>query len=217
MVQKFKSSRVQKSETTGIASMRRLSFLFLLSVVLNSFFFSCACAEWETTPGELFWMDVPEGWEWQADAGHATITSPTGHQVIRIVFLKTEGLKTEEAARPRVDEAREAKRHELAERGGKSILKVERKVDGVYGLQTGFLVPGAEGLNQATSIVFWHAGYLFDVYFEAPREFLRMKMEAIVDTLKFEDPRVDFPVDKSESLRYDEGMTAQGSLKGEDV
>jgi hypothetical protein len=163
----------------------------LLFLIFLSLFFLCLSpvfAEWKTTPAELFWVDVPEGWAWQSDAGSATITNPTGRQVVHIVFSKTEGLASEEQARRRVEEAREARRYELADRGAKSILKIERKVDGVYGLQTGFLVPGADGLNQATSIVFWHDGYLFDVYFEAPREFLRMKMEAIMDTLRFQKP-----------------------------
>lgn len=160
-----------------------LSILFSFFYLLPSSF-----AEWKAAPGDLFWIDVPDGWSWQSDAASATITSPTGHQVVHIRYSKTEGLDTEEEARARVDEAREARRYELADRGGKTILKVERKVDGVYGLQTGFLVPTREALNQATSIVFWHGGYLFDVYFEAPREFLRMKMESIMDTLRFQEP-----------------------------
>jgi len=68
------------------------------------------------------------------------------------------------------------------------VMRAERRIDGVFALQTGFLILSSGGMRQATSLVFFHKGYLFDVYLEAPREVFRIEMERIVDTWRFEKP-----------------------------
>jgi len=134
----------------------------------------------------LFWLDVPQEWLWTQEKGQVVLSELNGSGRIEIRFEKVEGF--EGSARDLVSEARDDRRREVADRHGKSVMRIERRVDGVFALQTGFLISTDRGIQQATSIVFFHKGYLFDVYFEAPREVFRIEMERIVDTWSFEKP-----------------------------
>ncbi len=134
----------------------------------------------------LFWLDVPDGWLWTQEKGQVTVSELDGSGKILIRYEKVEGFVG--SGRDLVFEARDDRRREVAGRRGKSVMKVERRIDGVFALQTGFLILTRGGMWQATSFVFFHKGYLFDVYFEAPREIFRLEMEKIVDTWRFEKP-----------------------------
>jgi|GEM_PF-2394424 len=134
----------------------------------------------------LFWLDVPQGWIWTEEKGQVTVSEFDGSGRILIRFEKVEG--PEDSGHDLVYEARDDRRREVAGRNGKSVMRVERRIDGVFALQTGFLILTGQGVRQATSFVFFHKGYLFDIYFEAPREIFRLEMERIVDTWSFEKP-----------------------------
>lgn len=141
----------------------------------------------------LFWIDVPEGWQWNEDSDGAAVMNPVGSRGIRIDFNVIEGINDDAAAMELISNAVAAKEYELASRNGKTILKVDRKIGGVFAVQRGFIISTPDGMRQATAIVFFHNRHLFNIYFEAPREFQRVEMEAITDTIQFEAPK---PEDK---------------------
>lgn len=137
----------------------------------------------------LFWMDVPQGWQWYEDNGGVTVVNPTGNHAIRIDIEARDGIRIDEDAKQLVRDAMAAKIQEVALHNGKAVLKTQRKVDGVFSLQSGFIISASDGMRQATAVIFFHGRYLFNIYFEASREFQRLEMEAIVDTIKFEPPK----------------------------
>ncbi|MGE5280023.1 MAG: hypothetical protein ACM3L6_04690 [Deltaproteobacteria bacterium] len=161
---------------------------------------SCVRAEMRGESAGLFWIDVPEGWVWTQEPGRVTIAEFNGSDRIVIRFAPVENVADAAAARQLVFDAREDRRREVVARHGKSVMRVERHMDGVFALQTGFLLFTPEGMRQATSIVFFSKGHLFDVYFEAPREVFRLEMEKIIETWRFTEP----PAEKSED---DDGET----------
>ncbi len=147
----------------------------------------------------LFWLDLPEAWLWTEEAGQVLVSELNGSGRILIRFEKVEGF--EGSGRDLVFEARDDRRREVAGRRGKSVLRVERRVDGVFALQTGFLIFTDRGMRQATSLAFFHKGYLFDIYFEASREIFRIEMEKIVDTWRFEKPEEPEEEDETKETR----------------
>jgi hypothetical protein len=175
-------------------------FYSLFSVLL---LFPCVIfAEYKAQAKELFWIDVPEGWTFSEDASIVLLVNPSATEQLYIRF--NPAAETGGDPKGSLAGARDEKRREVAERGGKSVMKVERKVDGEVALQTGFLIPSARGLLQATSVFFIHNGRLFDVYFEAPHEFQRLEMEAVLDTLRFqkpEPPKKETPSDEKPRAR----------------
>lgn len=142
---------------------------------------------------ELFWIDVPEDWQWLEDRDGVTLTSPNGRPSARIDFVSTDGVTNAREARELLRGAMAQRVDEVATRNGKPILKVERRLGGVFALQTGFIISTPDGMRQSTAIVFFHEGYLFNIYFEAWREFQRLEMEKIVDTMVFEAPKEKEP------------------------
>jgi len=138
--------------------------------------------------GELFWLDVPEGWAWAEEEGGVTLSEIDGSGEITIRFEEVEGIKDPIAARELTYGARDDRRYEVAERNGKSVMKRERRLDGVFTLHTSFLIFTPQGMRQATSLVSFNKGHLFDIYFEATHEVFRLEMEKIVDTWSFEKP-----------------------------
>lgn len=175
-------------------------FYFLFSILFFSS--SAAFAEYKAQGKELFWIDVPEGWTFSEDASTVLLVNPSETEQLYIRFKPAAG--TNGDPKDFLTGARDEKRREVAERGGKSVMKVERKVDGEVALQTGFLIPSDRGLLQATSVFFLHNGRLFDVYFEAPHEFQRLEMEAVLDTLRFqkpEPPKKETPGDEKPHAR----------------
>ena len=137
----------------------------------------------------LFWVDVPLGWQWREDAEGVSLVSPGGRRTMRIDAQAQEGIDTEEGAKALVEQAMAAKIREIVSMNGKTVAKRERRVDGVFALQTGFLLPASEEIHQATAIFFYAKKYLFCVYLEASREPLRLEMEEIADTIRFEPPK----------------------------
>jgi hypothetical protein len=166
--------------------MWKREHIYFLLFAINLLFCGFASAEYKAQAKELFWIDVPKGWTMSEDPSTVLLVNPTQTEQVYIRFKPIEGV----AADPKdfLTSVRDEKRREVAGRGGKSVMKVERKVDGAYALQTGFLIPSDRGLLQATSVFFVHDGRLFDVYFEATHEFQRLEMEAVMDTFRFKKP-----------------------------
>ena len=181
--------------------------LFLTAVVAAP-----ACAEWRGQADGLFWLDVPDTWIWTEEKGGVTVSELDGSDKIAIRFEKIQG--AEGSGRDLVTQARDDRRRKVAERNGKSVTKVERRIDGVFALQTGFLISTSEGMRQATSVVFFNKGCLFDIYFEAPHEIFRLEMEKIIDTWRFEKP--EEPKEEDEKAAGSEGPDTR-SQGGEDV
>jgi len=143
----------------------------------------------------LFWIDVPQGWQWNEDEDGVTIMNPVGSRGIRINLKAIEGINDDAAVMELISDTAAVKVYELVSKNGKTVLEVDRKIGGVFALQRGFIISTPNGMRQATAIVFFHNKHLFNVYIEAPREFQRVEMEAIVDTIKFEAPE---PEDKKD-------------------
>jgi hypothetical protein len=188
-----------------------------LSILFGAFFLTAvaaaqASAEWRGQADGLFWLDMPDGWIWTEEKGGVTVSELDGSDTIAVRFEKIQG--AEGSGRDLVTQAWENRRREVAERNGKSVMKVERRIDGVFALQTGFLISTSAGIRQATSVVFFNKGYLFDIYFDAPREIFRLEMEKIVDTWRFEKP--EEPKEKDETAAASESPDAQPQ-GGEDV
>lgn len=146
-------------------------------------------AEIQRQKDGLFWIDVPKGWQWSEDSDSVIVMNPVGSRGIRIDFNVIEGINDDSAVTELIDKTIAAKVYELASRNGKAILKVDRKIGGVFAVQRGFIISTPDGMMQATAIVFFHNRHLFNIYFEAPREFQRIEMEAIADTIQFEAPK----------------------------
>ena len=146
-------------------------------------------AETQGQKDGLFWIDVPEGWQWYEDSDSATVMNPIGSRGIRIDFNVIEGINDDPAVMELIEKTVAVKVYELASRNGKTILNVDRKIGGVFEVQRGFIISTPDGMMQATAIVFFHNRHLFNIYFEAPREFQRVEMEAIADTIEFEAPK----------------------------
>jgi hypothetical protein len=157
--------------------------ILILSLTVTAF------AEVIGSKDGLFWMDVPQDWQWYEDNGGVTIMNPTGNHAIRIDIEARDGIRIDEDANQLVRDAMAVKIQEVALRNGKAVLKTQRKVDGVFSLQSGFIISASDGIRQATAVIFFHGRHLFNIYFEASREFQRLEMEAIVDTIKFEPPK----------------------------
>lgn len=163
--------------------------LFVLAVVWAN----QARAEVRAHARGFFWIDVPEEWQWAEDRDGATIASPNGRPSIRIDFVSTDGVDTPQDERKLLQDTMARRIAEVGSRNGKPVLRVERRLGGAFALQAGFLISTPEGMRQATAIVFFRNGYLFDIYFEAWREFQRLEMEKIIDTMTFEPPRAEEP------------------------
>lgn len=148
-----------------------------------------AFAEVKHQAGDLFWMDVPEGWQWDEDKNSVVVVSPTNSRAIYIEFEVVDGIHSDGDAIPLVQQAMASKIKEVISRNAKTIMKLERKIDGVFALQSNFLISAPEGMRQSTAVVFFKDRYLYTIYLEAPREYQRMEMEGIVDTIKFEAPK----------------------------
>ncbi len=146
-------------------------------------------AETQGQKDGLFWIDVPEAWQWYEDSDSVTVMNPVGSRGIRIDFNVIEGINDDVAVKELIKNTVAAKECELASRNGKTILKVDRKIGGVFAVQRGFIISTPDGMRQATAIVFFRNRHFFNIYFEAPREFQRVEMEAIADTIKFEAPK----------------------------
>ncbi|HAJ57254.1 MAG TPA: hypothetical protein DCL35_05735 [Candidatus Omnitrophica bacterium] len=181
-----------------------LGLVFLLRIPETKKAFSCAAflvalllapaafADNYAQKDGLFWIDVPQEWVWSEDTGGVSIVSPTGSQAVRINIEAVDNIGTDEDALQLVRDTMSAKIADLAWQNGRAVLKTQRKVNGIFALQSGFIISSPSGIRQATAIVFLKDGRLFNIYFEASREFQRMEMEAIVDTLKFEAPEEEY-------------------------
>ncbi|MFH0940896.1 MAG: hypothetical protein V1840_03475 [Candidatus Omnitrophota bacterium] len=167
--------------------MRQIVFFGLLGVMLM--LSPMGFAQIQGQKDGLFWIDVPESWQWNEDADGATVMNPVGSRGIHIDFKAVDGINDDLAAMELIENAVAAKEYELASRNGKTILKVDRKIGGAFAVQRGFIISTQDGMRQATAIVFFHNRHLFNIYFEAPREFQRVEMEAIVDTIQFGAPK----------------------------
>jgi hypothetical protein len=162
--------------------------VFLCAVVMGTVFAPDVFAQVRSQAAGLFWIDVPQQWQWFEDADSVTLMSPSGYQAVRIDFKVVDGIHDASQAQELVRRTMASQIQEKAFLNGKPVLKVERKIGGVFALQTGFIVSTPHGMKQATAIVFFRDRRLFQVTFEAPREFLRLEMEKIVDTITFEAP-----------------------------
>ena len=164
------------------------SFLFgILGVMLV--LLPMGFAEIQGQKDGLFWMDVPQGWQWNEDSDGVTVMNPVGSRGIRIDVNAIEGINDDSAVTELIEKTVAAKEYELASRNGKTILKVDRKIGGAFAVQRGFIISTPDGMRQATVIMFFHNRHFFNIYFEAPLEFQRVEMEAIADTIKFEAPK----------------------------
>jgi hypothetical protein len=166
----------------GVFVFRIYYILFTITLLFSS----VAFAEYKAQAKELFWIDVPEGWTMSEDPSTVLLVNPSQTEQIYIRFQPVEAVIGDPKAF--LIDRRDAKRREIADRGGKSVMKVERRVDDAFALQTGFLISSSRGLLQATSVYFLQGGRLFDIYFEAPYEVQRLEMEAVVDTIRFKKP-----------------------------
>lgn len=175
--------------------IRLVVFLFLFFAAMAG----SVRAEVRHQAKELFWIDVPEDWQWLEDRDGVTLTSPNGRPSARIDFVSTDGVTNAREARELLRGAMAQRVDEVATRNGKSILKVERRLGGVFALQTGFIISTPDGMRQSTAIVVFHKGYLYNIYFEAWREFQRLEMEKIVDTMVFEAPKEKEPEPAAEA------------------
>ncbi len=137
----------------------------------------------------LFWIDVPQGWGWNEDQDGVNIVNPSGTRYIRISIVTIDGTYSGQESNQLVRDAMKYKIEQVARRPGKPVLNLERKIDGVFALQTGFIISLPDGMMQSTAIIFFKDKHLFEIYFEVPREFQRIEMEAIVDTMTFEEPK----------------------------
>ncbi len=166
----------------------RYSFWTILCPLLLVVFVfpGLARAEYKSQAKELFWIDVPEGWTWSENGSTVLLMNPTGSEQATINFREMPDVVGD--VTEFVTNARDDKRREMAGRGAKSVMKEERKIDGAYAWQVGFLVPVSDGVDQATSIVFLHEKYFFDIYLEARYEFQRLEIEKVIDTLRFKKP-----------------------------
>lgn len=164
---------------------------------LKVFFFAIACfllfgpalawAEYKAQKNELFFVDVPPDWTWAETSDQVQIVNPYG-RTIWIDFQVYEGLDLSSGSEDFVLTMQKKRVYAMFQKGAKPVTRNERRVDGVYALQTGFLLPTRRGLWQATSIIFFKGGYLFDVYFEAPRDIIRLELERVMDSFRFEPP-----------------------------
>ncbi len=164
-----------------------LIFLAVALIVLSALPLG-VFAELKHDSKELFWMVLPDGWQWYEDNEGVTIMNPESTRSLRIDFVASDGITTGQDEMELVEGAMSSRTQEVASRNGKTVMKVDRKIDGAFALQRGFLISAPEGMRQATAIVFFKKRHLFSIYFEAPREFQRMEMEAIVNTITFEPP-----------------------------
>ena len=191
-------------------SMRKtVLFTWILGVILM--LSPMGFAQIQGQKDGLFWIDVPQAWQWNEDDDGVTIMNPVGSRGLRIDFNVVDGINDDTAVKELIDNAVAAKVHELVSRNGKTVLKVDRKIGGVFAVQRGFIISTPDGMRQATSIVFFHNRHIFNIYFEAPREFQRVEMEAIADTIEFEAPK---PEEKG-SEAADQVKTVPQELSGE--
>ncbi len=136
----------------------------------------------------LFWIDVPQGWSWSEGSQSVMIKKATGQEAILIKFQLYEKPLVAEDEDTMLQGARNSVIQEMASRGGKSVMKVQRKISGIPALHLGFLVPSPEGILQYTTIVFFNKGYYFNITCHSDREYKRLEMEKIIDTFSFQEP-----------------------------
>ncbi len=185
---------------------------FLLFGILGAILISSSAgfAQVQGQKDGLFWIEVPQGWQWYEDSDSVTVMNPVNSRGLRIDFNVVDGVNNGSAAMELVENAAAAKVEELVLKNGRAILKVDRKIDGVFALQRGFIISTPDGMRQATAIVFFHDRYLFSIYFEAIREFQRVEMEAIADTIKFEAPNPE----EKEIMAADQVKTVPQEIPG---
>lgn len=136
----------------------------------------------------LFWIDVSSGWRCSEDTERVILVSRSGHRKIQIDIVRMDGIKSDGDAEQLVRATMALKVRDVVSKNGKTIMSVERKIDGAFALQNSFLISSSEGMKQATAVTFFRSRNLFNIYFEASREFQRMEMEKIVDTIRFKAP-----------------------------
>lgn len=158
----------------------------------------------------LFWIDVPKGWQCSENDESVILMSPSGFQMIQIDFAVMEDIKSDADAQQLVRQTMASKIRQMASKNGKAVMRVERKVDGTFALQDGFLISTSQGIRQATAIAFFRSRNLFNIYFEASYEFQRLEMEKIVDTIKFEAPQ---PIEEETIVSPESGLVANQTIE----
>lgn len=157
----------------------------------------------------LFWIDLPQGWWYSQDNKKVVVVSRSGHRKIQIDIVRMDGIKSDGDAEQLVRAAMASKVRDVVSKNGKTIMSVERKIDGAFALQSSFLISSPEGMKQATAITFFKSRNLFNIYFEASREFQRIEMEKIVDTMRFKAP---VPKKKNAAESPEAGSSGKQSL-----
>jgi hypothetical protein len=173
--------------------MKRLFivFGFLIAVFV---FIPQGFAEVHSQKDGLFWLDVPQGWEWQEGSDQVVIKKINDRESIIIKFYLYVKTVVAEDTETMLQGARNTVIQEMASQGGKSVMKINRHIAGVPAWHLGFLVPSAEGLLQTTCIVFFNKDYFFNISCDSDREYKRLKMEAIIDTFSFQAPKKPEPL-----------------------